>query len=413
MNRKVLCVDDDVNILSGFRRGLRKDFDIHTAEGGEEALSMINSTNGEFAVIVSDMQMPGMNGVQLLQRVQTASPNSVRIMLTGNADQQTAMDAVNEGNIFRFITKPCEPETLAKIINAGIGQYELITAERQILSETLNSSLQVMVEILSLVNPTAFSRANRIKNLARDVAKQLQVKKVWEVEIAAMLSQIGCVTVPEETLQKISKAQPLQEKELQLFSRHPQVAHDLIARIPRMETVAQIIANQNRRINDAFDVKDKTSGTDEAIHGARILKVVLDFDKMVEAGNLPHQAFKELAERVGWYDEIVLSVLKELIDKASEEFVDMTISVHKLRPGMLLSQPVYSTRNALLLSAGQDVTEPLIMRLMNFADSGMIAPTLHVSVPIGRFHIDDLTEHDENAPAPAPVSAPQNVAPRF
>ncbi len=390
MNRKILCVDDDINILSGYKRSLRKEFDIVTAEGGEEGLAAIANVDEEFAVVISDMQMPGMNGVQFLQRAMKESPNTVRIMLTGNADQQTATDAVNEGNIFRFLTKPCDAETLTKVLNAGLEQFYLVTAEKQILSETLNSSLQVMVEILSMVNPMAFSRANRIKKMARDIAKQLGVKKIWEVEVAAMLSQIGCITVPEETLQKISNSQPLGEQELQLFSRHPQVAHDLIAQIPRMGTVAQIIANQNRRMNDVFEVKTVTPEMEEARYGARILKVVLDFDKKLEVGSLPHQAYKEMVDSVGWYDPIVLGVLKELIDKASSEFVNLEIDVKKLQPGMLLSKAVYSSRRTLLLSAGQDVTPPLIIRLINFAATGMMEPTVHVSVPLDRFQVAEL-----------------------
>lgn len=411
MNKKVLCVDDDVNILGGYKRSLRKDFDITIAEGGEAGLAAIASSEEEFAVVISDMQMPGMNGVQFLQRVMKESPNTVRIMLTGNADQQTASDAVNEGNIFRFLTKPCDAETLTKVLNAGLEQFGLVTAEKQILSETLNTSLQVMVEILSIVNPTAFSRASRVQKLARNIAKTLKIKKVWEVEIAAMLSQIGCFTVPEETLQKISAAQPLTEQELQLFSRHPQVAHDLIARIPRMNTVAQIIANQNRRMHEVFEVKNETRETEAVKRGARILKVVLDFDNLLDAGNLPHQVFKDMTERDGWYDKSVLIVLKEIIDKASSEYVHIEIDVSKLKPGMLLNKPVFSTRNALLLSAGQEVTRPLIMRLINFAASGMMPEKVHVSVPLDRFQVEDLCNSGA-MPLPPPASVPsQNISP--
>src|ERR1700733_8122058 len=103
MSNRILCVDDDINILEGYQRALRKEFDITTAPGGEEALVKIRD-EGPFAVVVSDMRMPGMDGIQLLTRIKQVAPESVRIMLTGNADQQTAMNAVNEGNIFRFLT---------------------------------------------------------------------------------------------------------------------------------------------------------------------------------------------------------------------------------------------------------------------------------------------------------------------
>lgn len=407
MSKRILFVDDDVNILNGYKRALRKEFEITTAEGGEQGLLTIKNEE-PFAVVVSDMQMPGMNGIDFLRRVREISPDSVRIMLTGNADQQTAMDAVNKGNIFRFLTKPCPPEEIAITLSAGIEQYYLLTAEKQILDQTLNSSLQVMIEILSFVNPTAFSRSSRVKRMARDIAVALNAQKPWEIEIAAMLSQIGCITVPEETLQKISNAEPLNEKELQLYHQHPQIGHDLIARIPRMETIAEIIANQNRRINDDAEAQIPTGEVKATTLGARILKVVLDFDKLLDTGNLPHQAFKVLSERIGWYDQTILNTLKEIIDKASEEFVNLEINVHKLKPGMLLNEPIYSTRNALLLSAGQDVTQPLILRLINFADTGMISETVHVSVPTSKFQIEDFQMETDIIPPQDLSNSPEN-----
>lgn len=409
MNRKILFVDDDPNILQGYKRALRKDFDIHIAEGGQQGLLILQNEK-DFAVVVSDMRMPGMDGIQFLKHVKKIVPNSVRMMLTGNADQQTAMDAVNEGSIFRFLTKPCAPETFAVALNAGIEQYRLITVEKQLLEETLNKSLQVMVEILSMVNSTAFSRSSRVKRLARDIADRIGMKKAWEVEIAAMLSQIGCITVPEETLQKISKCEPLNEAELYSYHQHPKIGHDLIAKIPRMENVADIIANQNRRINDDTDSQPRTDMIDEKTRGARVLKVVLDFDKLLDAGNLPHNAYKELSMRVGWYDPVILNVLKELIDEGSEEFVSMEIDVRELKPGMILDQAIFSNKRVLLLSEGQEITLPLIMRLINFSDSGTIARLVNVKVPTSRFSIENLPNQTENQLPPPPEVGNPNLS---
>jgi response regulator RpfG family c-di-GMP phosphodiesterase len=380
MNRKILFVDDDPNILSGYKRALRKDFDIYTAEGGLEAISIIKAES-EFAVIISDMRMPGMDGIQFLRQAKEITPNSVRMMLTGNADQQTAIEAVNQGSIFRFMNKPCPPEVFAETINAGLEQYRLITAEKVLLNQTLNESLQVLVEILSMVNPTAFSRSNRIKRLAKDIAVKLGIENTWEIEIAAMLSQIGCVAVPEETLQKIAKSEPLNERELQLYHQHPMIAHNLVSRIPRMQKVAEIIANQNQ----FFSGKNN-----DAQIGANILKVVLDFDKLLDDGNLPHQALKELASRIGWYNPLLLSTLKILINEAAEEFISIEVDVNNLKPGMIINLPVYSTKGILLLSEKQEVTLPLILKLVNFAQTGLIADRIQVSVPISKFQVEDL-----------------------
>src|SRR6266700_2888600 len=111
MSVKVLCVDDESNVLEAYQRNLRKRFTIDTALGGEPALALIAS-QGPYAVIVTDMQMPGMDGVEFLMRVRQKAPDTVRLMLTGNADQKTAVEAVNKGHVFSFLSKPCPAESL-------------------------------------------------------------------------------------------------------------------------------------------------------------------------------------------------------------------------------------------------------------------------------------------------------------
>jgi len=201
MSEYILCVDDDENILKGFRRQLRGQFELETATSGQEGLELFKR-KGPFAVVVSDMRMPMMDGIEFLSRVREANPDSVRIMLTGNADMQTAIDAVNEGNIFRFLTKPCSSDELAKAINAGIEQYRLINAERELLQKTLTGSIKMLTDILSMVNPAAFSRASRLRRLVGRLAAEMKLPNLWQYELAAMLSQVGCLTLLPETLER-------------------------------------------------------------------------------------------------------------------------------------------------------------------------------------------------------------------
>jgi DNA-binding NtrC family response regulator len=105
MNTEILFVDDDPEVLAGFRRSLRKEFKIDTAEGGAPALALMRGRS-PYAVVVVDMRMPAMNGVEFLMELEKTAPDTIRMMLTGNADQKTARDAVNQGHIFRFLTKP-------------------------------------------------------------------------------------------------------------------------------------------------------------------------------------------------------------------------------------------------------------------------------------------------------------------
>ena len=163
-------------------------------------------------------------------------------MLTGDGDIHNAVSAVNEGSIFRFLTKPCNRDTLAKALNAGLQQYRLITAERDLLENTLQGSIQVLTEVLSLVNPAAFGRALRVRRYMHQVVTRMGLASPWRFEVAAMMSQLGCVTLHPETIDAVYGGRPLPPGEQTRFNAHPGVARDLLSKIPRMEPIAWMIA---------------------------------------------------------------------------------------------------------------------------------------------------------------------------
>lgn len=132
MSNKILFVDDEAPALDGYRRILRQEFPVATALSGEEGLVTIRTT-GPFAVVISDMRMPGMNGSEFLAQVRSKSPDSVRMLLTGHADLDSAIDAVNRGNIYRFLTKPCEKESLVEAILSGMAKYSAVVAEKELV----------------------------------------------------------------------------------------------------------------------------------------------------------------------------------------------------------------------------------------------------------------------------------------
>ena len=248
MNDKILFVDDDVNLLASYQRQLRNQFTVDVSPDGKQGLEAV-ARQGPYAIIVSDFRMPGMDGVQFLARAGETSPDSVRMLLTGYADVQTAIEAVNEGNIFRFLSKPCPQEVLNKALTSGIRQYQLVTAKRELLEKTLSGSIKVLSEVLSMLNPEAFRRTARIIRYVRQIAAIMGLAEVWQLETAAMLSQIGWIILQEETLKKIYQGQKLMEEEERLFKAHPAIASDLIAKIPRMEKIAEIIAYQEKRFD--------------------------------------------------------------------------------------------------------------------------------------------------------------------
>lgn len=374
MPAKILFVDDDPNILAGFQRQLRKTFAVETALGGEQGLISV-SEKGPFAVIVSDLRMPGMDGIQFLSRVKEAAPDSVRIMLSGNADLHAAIDAVNDGHIFRFLTKPCEPQTLSNALAAGIRQYQLICAERELLEKTLRGSIKVLIGILELTNPEAFGRAGRITRLVKKIARAMRAPNLWQIETAAALSHIGCVILPEEALKKLYRGEELTGEESQLFAMHPSIASDLLSYIPRMETVAQIIINQEK----SFDGSDSQEN-EEILPGSRILKAVLDYDK-IRANNVPDgEALQIMASRAGRYDPNVLAALQMVLG-VEPGYEKMGISIGGLKDGMILDADLYLLDGRLLAAKGYRVNLILRERMKNFIEKPGIMEPIRVLVP--------------------------------
>ncbi len=380
MTERILCVDDDSNILVGYQRALRKRFAIEIALGGEEGLTAVRE-QGPYAVIVADMRMPGMNGVELLSRVRQLAPDTVRIMLTGNSDQQTALDAVNQGQIFRFLTKPCSSEELASSLESGLRQYQLIVAERELLSKTLSGSIKILTDVLSLVSPTAFGRSSRIRSLARRVAESVGEQGGWMIEIAAMLSQVGCVTIPDELLSRMYRGEQVSMRDERAYMDHPQIGRDLIQSVPRLEPVAVIIGYQNKRYDGGGDPQDEPCGEQIPL-GARILKCVLDYDTLVMRGAMPAVALAEMLQRTGWYDLRVLNALRDVLN-ITQPLVIQQVDLLQLRDGMVIAADVRSKQGAVLCTKGQEVTRALRFRLRNYAMNAGLEGSICVFTTLG------------------------------
>jgi len=203
---------------TAYRRSLSREFLMETAMGGPQALKLVTG-NGPYAVVVSDMRMPEMDGIQLLSRIKAHSPDTVRIILTGNADMDVAVHAINEGNIFRFLNKPCDKEQMAKTLTAALLQYRLVTAERHLLEQTLSGTIQVLTDVLSLVNPAAFSRAERARRYIHHIVTSMKLGNPWQYEVAAMMSQLGCVTLAPETIEAVYGGEPLSPNEQAQYDR--------------------------------------------------------------------------------------------------------------------------------------------------------------------------------------------------
>lgn len=375
---RILFVDDEPKILQALERQLSTKFQVQTAQDPEEGLRTVRQ--GEpFAVVVSDFRMPGMNGIQFLAEVKHANPDTVRVMLTGQADLNTAISAVNEGSIFRFLTKPCPTQVLTAALDSAVEQHRLITSERELLEKTLRGSIKVLTEVLSLVSPAAFSHACLLRRYATHIADRLKLRSVWEFELAAMLCQLGYITVPQQVLDKVAAHQRLSPDEQAVFSSHPAVAERLLENIPRLETVARMIRNQDSPPRLEERTKALFEHGDVVDLGTAILRTALEFDRLGTAGKTRRAALDEM-RMAGWFNSRLLEAL-ETAEIGAVEHRALLLRVHELNTTMVANQDICTNTGILLLPKGEGLTMPMIERLRGFARTVGIPQPVSVLLP--------------------------------
>jgi response regulator RpfG family c-di-GMP phosphodiesterase len=366
---RVLCVDDEPRILEGLSLQLRRDYQVYTATSGQAALQTLKEAAG-MMVVVSDMRMPGMDGATLLKQVKQRYPETTRILLTGETGRDAAVQAVNEGQIFRFLTKPCPPDQLRNAIDEGVIQHRLMTAEKVLLQETLIGCIKALIDVLAITNPVAFGRSTRVTRLAIELSAALGTRHFWQLETAAMLSQLGYISLPVELVEKLYYGERLTPEETTLAEGAPQVATNLLGHIPRLEPVLQILAAASR---------PQTLGEAGMVEtGATILRLVLEYDSLVAQGHANNIAIQTMRKSEK-YDPAVIEQLGTLVGASSsaQEIRELTLRV--VTPGMVFLDDLRTHMGTLLVPKGFEVTETFLERMRNFG-SGMLTEKVRVLV---------------------------------
>ncbi|SDN24276.1 Response regulator c-di-GMP phosphodiesterase, RpfG family, contains REC and HD-GYP domains [Desulfonauticus submarinus] len=376
---KILFVDDDTKILDGFRRTLRKKFRVETAVNGMQALKILNKDKNPYAVVVADLKMPQMNGLEFLVRVKELFPSIVRMMLTGHGDLDDAIQAINSGEVFRFLVKPVKPKDLEQALLDGVKYYRLQKTEKELLEKTLKGVIDILVDILNMTNDEALGRASRIKRYVRDVAITLGEIDIWKYETAALLSQIGCIILPPEVIKKVRTGERLEGEEYQLYMQHPFIASDLLKKIPRMEEVAEIIAYQQKNYDGTGFPLDPLRG-DKIPLGARILRFVLDFDLHILREKSKKKALNKMLEHKSRYDPKVFKAFLEVVN-LDDEYKVRVVTVEEVIPYMIFIEDIYSLNGMLLLKKGHEVTPALAEKLRFLDKTYGIKQPLKVLVP--------------------------------
>ncbi|HXA35228.1 MAG TPA: HD domain-containing phosphohydrolase [Steroidobacteraceae bacterium] len=378
MSTRVLFVDDEPQVLEGIQRSLRKQVDVHTAGSGAEGLRLLSEA-GPFGLVISDMRMPSMNGAQFLAKVREQTPDTVRMILSGQSDLQATIAAVNEGQIYRFLNKPCPPDQLLAAVQDGLNQHRLLTAEKVLLEQTLGGCVSMLIEILGMVCPAASSRASRLRRYTVDLTRALELPERWQWGLAAYVSQIGCMALPGAILSKVEAGQTLTGEEKRLHESHPEVAGKLLASIPRLEEVAEIVPAQFGSLSFAGQ-PENVRQWDVRTLGRALLRTAVEFDRRTLSGMTREAAVEGVrASKLG-IPQTIIDALRCVVPGNLEKVVKQ-LRLKDLAPGMILDEDLVSPKGIRLVPAGQEVTRSLLVRLGSIAGGVGIAEPFRVMVP--------------------------------
>ncbi|MFT3694238.1 MAG: response regulator [Kofleriaceae bacterium] len=366
MKPKILCIDDEPNMLASMQLTLRRDFDIVVASSGEMGLQLLETTP-DVVVIISDMRMPKMNGAAVLTRAREMRPDVTRILLTGQADTQSTISAINDGQVFRFLTKPCQPDELIRVLKAAVEHNRLITAERVLVQETLRGAVAALVDVLALASPMTFGRANRVKKRAVQLAEQVSLPNPWQLELAVSLMHLGHVAVEQVTLEKLYSGEPLSADEQAQVAKMPAMTEQILAHIPRLETIREILNVSARQA-----AWNGVAGEGAVELAGSILRLACDADAIETSGVHGVKMVKLLRQRGGYLPRLI-DALELLVGRATSSLYIVELPLAGLKTGMVLADDLF-LNGALLVSRGFSVTGAFLERTKHFAKGAVKEP---------------------------------------
>jgi response regulator RpfG family c-di-GMP phosphodiesterase len=303
-----------------------------------------------------------------LREARRCAPTAVRMLLTGYADSDAAAAAVNDGQIFRYLTKPCDRHQLKQSCVGALAHHRALVAERELLEQTLHGSIQALTDVLSVASPAAFGRSARLKDLASALARAAGAGDAWEIEVASMLVNLGAVTLPEATAEKVHAGAALEPHEVGMVDRIPDVTGRILANIPRLDGVRAIVAGHRKRFEASLPV------------GARMLRIAVDFVALEAEGAEAFLALETMRGRTGVYDPELLEIFARTVGVRTHSLEVAEIRLAGLEVGMRLVHDVRARDRRLLITRGHLVTAELLERLRNFPPGTVVEP-LRVVLP--------------------------------
>lgn len=427
LSHTLLLVDDEVSITKSLQRLFRKEgYGILTASSGQEAIDLLKKVEKEVSLIISDQRMPGMNGAEFLEQAKKIFPNAMRFLLTGYSDMDAIIEAVNKGEIHRYLNKPWNDKDLLLQVHNALEHYELrfenkrlmnLTAEQQSenerLGEGLVESMRLLTSLVERLNPVLDKYMAETAILAKEVASAYNLSKeeLNQIEIAAMVHDIGLLELPKGLILK--SEEDMTPDEFAKYKQHPAIAQVCIQSVDGFEQASEIILNHHEH----YDGRGFPRGMqgDEIPLGSRILSVVSDYSRVLYTwprdineiakkardyfGSAakemivedPKQLLAQVAKKIMLlrsgqkYDiEVVSTMIKILGEKEREEAEKVKhvvqIELENLRTGMTLGKNLRTQEGRVLLRKGTAIKEKNVDTIRELAGRGVISDKIYISI---------------------------------
>ena len=420
-SHKLLFVDDEHGVLDALERlFFDDDYHIETAGSGKEALTKMISNN--FSLIISDQRMPEMIGAEFLQKAKELSPDTIRIMLTGQSDIKDAVAAINKGEVYKYINKPWDDEELRQIVKQALKQYDLVVENRGLhtlvkeqnealkdINENLKqkvqkrtheieekskelehnfiASIRVFAGILSHYDSFLGEHNKRVSALAVKLAEGMDLpeSQVLDIEIAGLLHDIGAIALPKRVFSRDSCE--LSNTELLQLQRHPLLGQETLTPIDKLHTVGVIIRHHHERY-DGTGYPDGLKGEKIPLE-SRILAVVDCYDLKANARGYFQKASPKLAadellkHRGSSFDPQIVNAFFDLFKKTKVSQEDeIALSLSELEEGMKISKALFTRGGVLLLEKDSVIQEKDLVRIHNFHANDPIIDKIYVHKPL-------------------------------
>ena len=328
----VLFLDDDPNILRAIRRNLRGKFEICISETVEDALSKVDEM--EFPVIVSDMKMPGMNGADFLIKVKEKQPDAIRILLTGESGLEEAIKAINESDIYKFLTKPCPTEKLISTLDSALRLYRSAHIEELIMDKSVKGFVYIISDLMNIISPEIFKKSRDVSRIAKSSQTNFPINDKWSFEVASLVMYLGSIHYKIYAYDKFYGTKAMVE----ILNK----SATLVFKIPKFEEVHNIL----------FDLanfyKDKVV-IDQLDCDSKVLKLIIDYYHMVS-----HKNFKP--QFLSMYSKEVVLKIPEMLGKKAQA-VEKSVSADQLKINMSAAENIVTISGSILVNKGEKITQ--------------------------------------------------------